>query len=287
MIYVKLIHQKALIWMIFIVLTVAFTCILARAPLQTASSNKIPIPIIMYHGIYPNTRFCGPFVITPKELECDFQYILQKGYTAVTMQEVIDYVHEGIPLPPKPIILTFDDGQLGTYVYAYPLLKQYQLKAVFSIVGEYINSALLTRDQNPCYAYLNWDQVREMADSGFVEVQNHSYSLHSLIKNRKGSKKLPGELLSHYEKILQEDVGGFQAQITKKIGKPPNTFVYPFGFVSKESIPILQKIGFKATLSCYEGINYISENPDSLFGLKRNNRPHGISSDRFFKSLLS
>ena len=66
----------------------------------------------------------------------------------------------------------------------------------------------------------------------------------------------------------------------------PNTFTYPFGAISKESIDIIKNMGFKASLSCEEGINYINKDRERLFLLKRNNRPSRINFEKFFSKLL-
>ena len=58
--------------------------------------------------------------------------------------------------------------------------------------------------------------------------------------------------------------------------------VYPFGMVSKGATEVIQKLGYRMSLSCTEGISYITDDKDCLFMLKRNNRPYGISSEEFF-----
>ena len=66
----------------------------------------------------------------------------------------------------------------------------------------------------------------------------------------------------------------------------PSTFTYPFGSVEKCSTDIIKELGFKASLSCSSGINFITKNEDSLFLLKRNNRPANITTENFFKKIL-
>jgi hypothetical protein len=57
----------------------------------------------------------------------------------------------------------------------------------------------------------------------------------------------------------------------------PTAFTYPFGRISDESIPIIKKLGFKASLTCDYGINIITKDPEKLYGLKRIARYHNIS----------
>ena len=85
----------------------------------------------MYHHISKKTSALGAYVITPEQFESDLKFIKDKGYEAITTQNLVDYFDGKFELPEKPIMITFDDGYLSFYEYAYPLLKQYNMKAVF------------------------------------------------------------------------------------------------------------------------------------------------------------
>ena len=95
----------------------------------------------------------------------------------------------------------------------------------------------------------------------------------------------PGESTEEYRLALEEDVGHFQNQIFDMIGQRPTAFTYPYGFISKSSTEILKSMGFRASLSCAEGINYITRDPDCLYRLKRVNRTPDKTSEEFFRVL--
>lgn len=264
-----------------------FTSTQAKNTIQ----NGIPVPIIMYHSILKSSPELGKYVITPTEFESDLKYLKEHGYSTINMTDLINYVHNNGKLPPKPVMITFDDGNLNNYIYGKPLLEKYKMKAVISVVGKYcdkftsIAQTSSSQNNNPDYAYTTWAQVKEMSDSGYFEIQNHTYNLH-LINKRNGAKRIKGESLEAYKKVLVSDIGKLQDRLTEVTGIRPNTFTYPFGSISKESKEILKELGFKATLGCAQGVNYIDKNKeDVLFRLKRNNRPHGVSSKNFFKKL--
>lgn len=249
----------------------------------------IAVPIVMYHSLLKNSNQIGKYVITPTEFENDLKYLKDNGYSAITMTELIDYVYNNADLPPKPVIITFDDGNLNNYIYGKPILQKYGMKAVISVVGTYTESfsksPFPTNDPN--YAFVSWDQIKVMSDSGYFEIQNHTYNLHTINNKRYGIKQQKGESLESYQNMLSSDVAKLQDKINEVTGITPNTFVYPFGYMNKESKNIMKLLGFKATLSCAEGVNIINKNKsDVLFGLKRNNRPHGISSQTFFKKFF-
>lgn len=250
-------------------------------------TDGISLPIIMYHSVLKDTVRSGKYVITPNQLEADFKYIKEKGYNTITMNDLIKYVEdENASLPEKPIIITFDDGYYNNFTYVLPLLEKYEMRAVISIVGEYTDNYSKTDEANANYSYLRWKDIKQMMETGLVEFQNHTYNLHSNKNGKRGTKKKVSQTQEQYEKYLSEDILKLQKEFEENTNFVPNTFTYPFGAISKESIDIIKNMGFKASLSCEEGINYINKDKERLFLLKRNNRPSRISSEKFFSKLL-
>ena len=82
-------------------------------------------------------------------------------------------------------MLTFDDGYYNNYYYAYPLLKKYNAKAVISPIGSMTKKFTETKSISVSYGNINEDNIKEMVNSGYVEIQNHSYDMHRLTP-RKG-----------------------------------------------------------------------------------------------------
>ena len=242
-------------------------------PAIAGQDDIVYVPILMYHGI--NTSRTGKDVITPHELESDLQFLYENEYHPITMTQLIDWVYDNEPLPDNPIILSFDDGYLNAYKNGFPLLQKYNMPAVFSIIGKSIDEFSQTPNDNLLYSYATWDQLNEMLASGLVEVQNHSYDLHTKAKGRIGCTQNPGEDIGHYEQVLAQDLMKLQNRIEAMTGTLPNTFTYPYGRSSDSTAAIAKKLGFKATLSCDYGISAITQDPESLFKLKRISRSHG------------
>lgn len=158
-------------------------------PAEPVMDEGIALPIIMYHGIIKDESRPGTYVVTADEFESDLKYLKENGYTTVVVQDLLDYVKKGTPLPKKPIMLTFDDGFYNNYVYAYPLLQSYGAKMVLSPVGSFTDAFTKSGDKHAAYSYLNWEDIKTMSDSGLVEIQNHTYDLHSLDRSHNGSKR--------------------------------------------------------------------------------------------------
>jgi poly-beta-1,6-N-acetyl-D-glucosamine N-deacetylase len=257
------------------------TCLLAQ-PMSFgtfANGEGTKLPILMYHGLLKDPGQWGTYVISPTEFDNDLKYLRDSGYTAVTMDDLIAHVYDGAALPDKPVMITLDDGYYNNYLYAYPLLKKYNMKAILSIIGRYTDQYSLSGEVSPIYSHVTWQQINEMIDSGCIEIQNHSYNLHSISPGRTASMKVSGETMEHYKTALLSDTIRLQAQIDSYTRRMPTTYTYPFGLISKESIDILKEVGFKATLTCYSGINHITDDPQCLFQLKRLLRQHGVSAE--------
>ena len=275
----KLAHILLFLFILIFIFVLLFSFVFAN------SEEYIKVPIIMYHSILKDPARSNKYTITPAVLEEDLKYIKANGYETITISDLISYVYDDKPLPPKPIILTFDDGHYNNYGYLYPLLEKYDMKAVISIVGSYTDKFSETDEANLNYSYLRWKDINELISSGRVEFQNHTYNLHDNTHGRIGAKKKQGESDDEYKKILEEDINKLQNEFKENTGYVPTCFTYPFGGISNSSLDIIKELGFKASLSCEEGINKITKNPNSLYLLKRYNRPSYISTYNFFQKI--
>ena len=78
--------------------------------------DSVRVPILMYHSILRDSaRQGGKYVISPAVLAADLDALQEKGYTAVTVSDLLAYVQDGADLPEKPVMITFDDGYYNNY----------------------------------------------------------------------------------------------------------------------------------------------------------------------------
>lgn len=256
----------------------------AQRRAAAASADGVPVPILMYHSILKDPKLQGQYIVSPNVLEQDMLYLKEHGYTTVFVSELADSVLSGKPLPEKPVVLSFDDGYLNNLTYVLPLLEQYDMKAVISVVGSYSQTFSDSDDHSPSYSHLTWDDISQLAASGHVEIGNHTYDMHRQ-SPRKGAKRLQGESGDHYRQALLEDVGRLQQVLSENCGLTPTTFAYPYGYISDEAEPVLAEMGFTAALTCYEHVSVIGSDPQALMSLGRFNRPAGISTEQFMKKV--
>lgn len=252
----------------------------SRTP-ESAKTKKLPI--IMYHSVLKDKNRSGKYIVTPEEVESDFKYLKENGYTSVLSSDLISYTAGG-DLGEKIVMITFDDGYLNNVTNVLPLLEKYDLKAVISVVGSYTELYSENQDHNPNYSYFNYDDIKTLLDSGRVEIANHSYDLHK-IDERVGCSIIKGEDKAEYKKMLKADLLKTQALLKNKVGYTPAVFTYPYGSCCESAKEVVEELGFKVSLGCAEKLNYISRDQKSLYDLGRFNRESNVSTKKFMARL--
>lgn len=283
-VYLSKIYKGILLFSVLIVLGVLIECNKTR-PVSAVPKDSISLPIVMYHSFLKDSNLHNDYCISPDVLEEDLKYITSNGYTTVTPGDLVDYV-KGKPLDKKIIMITFDDGFYNNYHYAYPLLKKYNCKAVISPVVSLTEYYSKEKDIPVSYGYCSFDVLKEMQDSGLVEIANHSYDMH-YTKDRFGITQKDGESLETYKYNLKKDIKKAQNLLQDNNIKKPLCFTYPFGGESESSLEIIKSMNFKCTLTCQEKINYIYPDKSCLYELGRYNRTSKESSNNFFERILS
>lgn len=248
----------------------ADTAIKKQKLTQQNNINKdcIKLPILMYHSFLKDAKLQGTYVISPDLFEKDLKYITQNGYTTITTSQLVDYVYNGKPLPSKPIMLTFDDGYYNNYCYAFELLKKYKCKAVLSPIASVSEKFSLNEDISPSYGNCSFKNLKEMVDSGYIEIANHSYNMHSS-GGRLGVGKKHGENKNTYCAIIKTDISKAQKILKENVGVDPICFTYPFGSFNSVSENVIKEMGFKISLICEEKTNYITNDKNCLYLLGR------------------
>lgn len=248
------------------------------------TDEKIFLPVIMYHSIHNGAT--QDYVVTPEQLENDLKYLEKNGYTTVTAQQLVDYANDRGTLPEKPVMITLDDGFYNNLYYLVPMLEKYDMHAIVSIVGSFVDNNAVADPHVPTYSYLTWEDINELINSERIEIGNHTYNMHSRNGERKGCSIMTGESCEIYSERLNEDIALLQSETQQNADYVPFVFAYPYGYISKESIPVLKENGFLITLTCFEKPNYIIRDPECLYNLNRYNRSGSYSTEEFMQKAL-
>lgn len=287
--YIKIKLNKGItICCVMLILLIAFSTLYSGfypETVTTGVTQGVQLPVIMYHGILADTKLQGDYVISPTQFEEDLKELKNRGYTTVTIGEIVDYVYNGKELPQKPVVLTFDDGYYNNYLYAYPLLKKYACKGVISPIAYYSEQySKCDEAVSPSYSHCTWLQLKEMQESGCVEIQNHSYNMHSQ-GERLGIQQQKGESDNVYKQLLIDDISKAQTLIKDNVKHTPIAFTYPFGVMSKISEETIKALGFKCSLICEERTNTITKDKESLYMLGRYLRTDKMTSKEIVDKL--
>lgn len=243
------------------------------------------LPVIMYHSIRGGSP--AEYAVTPQQAEDDLRWLSSHGYETVSAEELYAYTEGKGELPEKPVMITLDDGFYNNLSEFLPLLEKYDMCAVVSVVGKYTESLAPADPHIPAYSYLTWEDIRRLADSGRVEIGNHTYDMHSIRGRRNGCARMSGESPEEYAAALAEDVGLLQSELKENCGIEPIVFAYPYGSVCRESLPVLREAGILLTLNCFERPNYITRDPDCLYGIFRYNRSGLVSTEKYMERIMS
>lgn len=249
-----------------------------------ATGVKTEIPILVYHHIDDDPYEPNSLITPPDKFRSDMEAVKAAGFQTVFIQDLIDYVDGKKELPDNPVAITFDDGYLSNYEFAYPVLQELGMKATISVIGWSVGRDEHRIQGKQFYPHFDWRQAREMVESGVIDIQNHSFDLHESQPDdpslRAGVLQMKGETDGDYAGSLQQDIGSMERLIEDKTGHEVNVFTYPFGYYSHLSEQILMDMGYRATLSTKPGMNVIERgNPLSLFALKRFNGGPEVPSD--------
>lgn len=244
---------------------------------QKSSRQNVFLPILLYHDINPDLLKKSDYRILPSQLEQDIADMTSQGWTPVSLSAVMDYVKTGSRLPPQPVLLVFDDGYQSFLTWALPVLKEYQAPAVLSIIGEYAQQAEQTPAGIPA-EYMSWSDLRKVMQTGLVELQSHSASLHQY-GQRVGLEKLFGESAEKYTQLLVTDIYRQQTLFADQRLVLQPSFAYPYGVYNPLAEAVLRQHGVKVTMTSTEQVNLITRSKESLYQLGRLNRSAYLTSE--------
>lgn len=209
------------------------------------------VPTLMYHSITDDMSYIEYSInaVSPVDFEKQLKYISENGYQTIFFDDL-----ENLGKYTKPIILTFDDGFIDFYKEAFPLLKKYNQKATLFVVVGYIS----------CDPYCTVEQLKEMEESGLVDVQVHTQSHKNLTTLNKED--------------LEKEVVGSKEILEGYLNKNVTSLCYPYGaYNSTVSNLVSKNYSYAITMDegCYDVNLHTYQN------IPRYTIPRGISIDKF------
>lgn len=222
-------------------------------PDTSLTNNSVDVPILMYHHFAKEGD--DATVITPETFRAQLEAIRDAGYTAVSMQELYDYVYYGTQLPEKPFCITIDDGYLSNYEIAYPILQELGMKATIFSIGFSFGASVYKDTDHAITPHFDFDQAAEMMDSGLISIQCHTYDMHqwapyeTASRVRETMSPLRGESEEEFIQAILADVDQYQQMYSQAFGSRAIALAYPSGVYSDLTEVVLHGNGFPITLS--------------------------------------
>ena len=228
---------------------------------EIASENNNPktvfgVPVLMYHEFVTQEDLDSgiafdEYAIYYHEFEHDLQWLQQNGYTTITVRELAQYLNGQGEMPEKPVILTIDDGKLGVYKNAFPLLQKYNMKAVLAVIGIEIHTASEApelRSESPA-PYCTWAELAEMSASGHVEIASHSYGLHVYQHDgRIGADCGEPDTMADFQMDAYKDFRTLQDCLKNYDIPSAVTFAYPYSVRSIPADEVWLQCGYQMLL---------------------------------------
>lgn len=255
------------------------------------------LTILSYHEIAePGEALSPDYAVKPTMFVRQMDWLRNNGYHFVTVDDLLADEAGRKPLPDKAVLITFDDGYRSMYDHAWPILKAWKIPAVVAVVGVWeddrttvnFDGKIIPRDK-----LMSWKELRELADSGLVEIGSHSFDLHRGIKGNPQGNEQPAattrqwldagrgyEAEAAYRQRIEGDLAKSSSDIKAHIGRAPRVIAWPYGRYNDIAREAATRRGMTIGLTLDDGAN-VAETPlwrlrrilvDSTMGLWELNR---------------
>jgi len=245
--------------------------------------NPNEFTILSYHEIAEKTETLdSSYAVSPSNFEQQIQWLQGHGYHFINVDDILAYRNKGKTLPNKAVLITFDDGYHSVYANAYPILKKYKIPSVVALVGSWLlkeDKVDFSGKRVPRTEFLSQKEIKEMVNSGLVEVASHSYQTHEGIQGNPQGNMEPAITTRAWSRATQkyEDEKSYQRRVYNDLwknntflerytGQKPRVMVWPYGHYNKEVRTIAQRLGMPIGLTLDDGSN---TKTTPLWGLRR------------------
>lgn len=208
-------------------------------------------PILTFHKIEPRFEW-GVTRIPPARFRWVLEILKRYGYSSVSIGDLVENVD---PLPPSPIVFTFDDSYESVYTHGFPLMKDFGFRATVFVIAGYVgrSNAWDVNLGGLRFVHLSWDQIRELVQAGF-EIASHTFTHPDL--TRVDEKRLVDEL-ERSKKMLEDRFG---------ISVP--FIAFPFGKANATVLRACRRAGYTHGIGCHVSSGVKKSKEMVVFGRK-------------------
>jgi peptidoglycan/xylan/chitin deacetylase (PgdA/CDA1 family) len=206
----------------------------------------IRLPVLMYHHVGPAQPGTLPrLTISPDEFKRQVEWLAKNGYQGISARAWIEWCEQGTPLPPKPVLFTFDDAYEDIAKFALPVLERHRFSAVIFVVTQKLGTT------NDWDTNLTPTRLPLMSAEQIVEWHRRGIEFGSHTRTHADLTASP-ELVS--------EIAGSKADLQRLLGESPECFAYPYGKYSEASGGIVAE-NYKLAFGVQQGVNNIKTDP--------------------------
>ena len=244
---------------------IIITCIIVSLPNSILAKGMQPgeYLVVCYHNVPIKAHPGNSYGVSQNIFIEQMEYLRTHGYHPVSLGDILSAREGKKDLPDNPILLTFDDAYISYYKFVFPVLKTFGYPSLLAVVGSWIDNP---PDGLP-EPLMNWDQIREVAQSDLVEIASHTYDLHKGIRYNPQGNVGPAvnvfafdpdtetyETEDEYRARIESDFIAQNSLFTRKLGVTPRAVVWPYGRFNQIGIDVAHKAGCLFTFTLEDGV---------------------------------
>lgn len=210
--------------------------------------SKTVVPVLGYHSISDERRDGTlRWSVSPGDFDEQMALIRERARTPLTVSEYAAALRGLAPLPPRPVLITFDDGFADLVETALPVLRRYGLTATAYVIASRVG-ATPSRQSDPV---LDWSQLGELRTHR-VEIGSHSDTHRAL------------DCLARKE--LHQEIACSKRTLEDTLQAPVCSFAYPYGYHSAAVRQAVRAAGYSSACGVK---NALSHQEDDIFAIAR------------------
>lgn len=212
--------------------------------------------VLLFHAIEPDAGSNGA-IMSSQDFATTLDLLKKNGFNFISLNQLHSYLEGKGSVPPKAVLVAFDDGYADNYLHAHPVLASRGIPAASFPVMKWFSPYPRPERARP---HLSSRQAREMLGSGLWEFGSHSYDGHRKTDGKAWLLRSPGEPLGDYQARVWADIVLSKHELGR-LGVDPVDFAPPYGAYDGELLKLLREAGFKYIHVQQERLNRPGQGP--------------------------
>jgi peptidoglycan/xylan/chitin deacetylase (PgdA/CDA1 family) len=200
-----------------------------------------PALVLMYHGVddVPAARDPHGMFVRPAAFRDQLEQLLDAGYDVVSEAAYVEALHGGA-LPPRPVLITFDDGYVGVGEHAAPVLASFGLPSTLYVPAGLVGGHSDWLEPRHRHPLMTGTELRAVRAQGMT-VGAHGFD-HS-------------DLRAMSDTDIRRHTVEAREILAEVLGEQPTTFAFPYGYQDARARAAVRAAGYRAAFAVHESID--------------------------------